>query len=993
MSKRNDRSLRSGIMSSCALAALALLAAAPAATAQQTQVSQTVSGSAEPESLEEIIVVGTRASLQSAIERKKNASTVVDSIVAEDVASFPDKNVGEALQRITGVQLSRAFGEGESVSIRGVEPDLNRVEINGVSVLGGAGTGGRGADLRDMASELIKSIDVFKGFTADMTEGGVGGTVSIQTRRPLELKRTLFSVSAAGQYLDLQKDVKPRANVTYGDQFLDNRLGVLLNVTYDDVQTRGDFLRNTEWVALADYDNSPEKTRTLAGYESYTTKDSCNAITNSANRTSCQSQWFDLSPRIPRYGLWYRDDKRITAMGTVQYQVTDSLDVYVDVNYNQRDQFLTDYNYTIDLTAASRIDPANVTVDSNHNVIDLVTAATAPTATTGAGNIFGSQMRGFDYELKGHYYTGGFNFDRDRLRISGFYSTSESTMSSDSNSVAISATVPGIRVSLSDKGIPSFTFPTNFDPNSPETYRNGGAAIQYRPEEVEVTEDSAKLDLDYDLDRWGLTTLEVGGQWRETGSLRYAGGGYTRPDGVEVPSANVTSNVALDVVNNGLKWTPQRLVDFVAAASSLTPQNFYKGYGGNIGDVPRGWMAPNVAVIGDWFDTSGFNHDRLRQSDGYEQIPAHDISETVSAGYAKANFEFELFGIPVSGNAGARYVQTEVTASGALTRQERDYVRDANNNITYTSLGQPITAVRPRGVSRVAINEKYHDILPAVNFNFALEPDELFVRVGYAKVMARPKPTDLVPAANCIIDVTVEGQQDELNDTCSSGNPDLDPYRADQYDLNVAWYANADTLLSAAYFYKDVKSFILARTLVRNVDLFNDGTLFDVTQPINGAGAKLDGIELSAQTAFTFLPSPFDGLGASVNYTYSRAKDVGLVNSLDGSDLPFPGLSKHSYNLIAYYDKDEYNVRVAYNGRSKWLQAAAERSGNPVFRDGTGYLDAKATYRVPDTGISFFVEGKNLTGEAERTTSGDDVRLGELAYSGKRYYFGASYKY
>ena len=977
MSYRNGRAVRPGKLLSCAAVGLALASMGGTAWGQAApQVAQA------EEALEEIIVVGTRASLQSAIDRKKNASTVVDSIVAEDVASFPDKNVGEALQRITGVQLSRAFGEGESVSIRGVEPDLNRVEINGVSVLGGAGTGGRGADLRDMASELIKSIDVFKGFTADMTEGGVGGTVSIQTRRPLDLKKTLFSASAAGQYLDLMDKVTPRGNLTYGDKFLDNRLGVLLNATYDHVKTRGDFLRNTEWVALADFDNSPEKTRIVDGYESFATKASCSTITNATNRTNCQSQWNDLSPRIPRYGLWHRDDKRITAMGTLQYQVTDELDVYVDVNYNQRDQFLTDYNYTVDLAAATRFTTVGAEVDENHNVIGLTTAATAPTATTGSGRIFGSQMRGFDYELKSKYYTGGFNWKGDRLKLSGFYSTAESTMRSDSNSVAISATVPGIRIDIADNGIPSFTFPTGFDPSNPETYRTGGAEIQYRPEEVDATEDSAKLDLDYDLDRWGLTTLEFGGQWRETGSVRYTGGGYTALDGTVVPSANVTSAVGLGTVNNGLTWTPQRLVDFVRAAASLTPQNFYKGYGGNIGNVPNGWMAPNVNVIGDWFDTSGFNHDLVRRANGYDQIPAHDIQETVKAGYAKASFAFDMFDIPVDGNFGVRLVETEVTASGALTRRER---------VTNPTTGASV--INTVGVTPISINEKYRDTLPAFNISFGVVPDEVILRLGYAKVMARPKPTDLVPAANCLYDLTDAGSTDSLLDTCTSGNPDLDPYRADQYDLNVAWFVNPDTLFSAAYFYKDVKSFILARTLVRNVDIFNDGTLFDVTMPINGAGAQLDGIELSAQTAFTFLPSPFDGLGASVNYTYSRAKDVGLVNSLDGSDLPFPGLSKHSYNLIAYYDKDEYNIRVAYNGRSKWLQAAAERSGNPVFRDGTGYLDAKATYRVPNSGLSFFVEGKNLTGEAERTTSGDDIRLGELAYSGKRYYVGASYKY
>lgn len=930
--------------------------------------------------LEEIIVVGTRASLQSAIDRKKKASTVVDSLVAEDVAQFPDKNVGEALQRITGVQLSRSFGEGESVSIRGVEPDLNRVEINGVSVLGSAGTGSRGSDLRDMASELIKSIDVFKGYTADMTEGGVGGTVSVQTRRPLELKKTLFAVTAAGQYLDLEKNVTPRGNLTFGDKFLDDRFGVLVNVTYDDVETRGDFLRNTEWVALADYDNSPNKTRNVAGYENVATKAACASQSTAANRTSCESQWYDMSPRIPRYGIWQREDKRVTAMTTLQYQVTDELDVYTDINWNQRDQFLTDYNYTIDLTAASRINPVGVSVDENHNVIGLTTAATAPTVTTGAGRIFGSQMRGFDYKLKSHYYTGGFNWNHDALRMNGFYTTSESTMRSNTNSAAISATVPGIRVDIADNGIPSFTFPTGFDPSNPETYRNGGAEVQYRPEEVDVTEDSAKFDVDYDVDRWFLTTLEAGAQWRETGSLRYAGGGYTAPGGVAIPTANVTSTVSLGTATNGLVWTPQRLVDFVRATASLTPQNFFSGFGGNTGSIPKGWMAPNVAAIGDWFDISNFNHDRVRSANGIDQIPAHDLTETIKAGYVKASYAFDIGDMPVDGNVGVRVVETQVDATGALAKTRR-----------FTNSAGVITT-ETIGSTAVTVKEKYTDTLPAFNISFGLVPDEVIARLGYAKVMARPKPTDLIASSgnpNCVIDETNDTQAD----VCTFGNPNLDPYRADQYDANLSWFVNPDTLLSAAYFYKDVKSFILARTLVRGVDVFKDGTLYDVNMPINGTGAKINGLELSAQTAFTFLPSPFDGLGASVNYTYSKAKNVGLFNSLTGEELPFPGLSTHSYNLIAYYDKDGINVRVAYNGRTKWLQAAAERSGNPVFRDGTGYLDAKATYRLGDTGVSFFIEGKNLTGESERTTSGDDIRLGELAYSGKRYYSGVSYKY
>ena len=122
------------------------------------------------EQVESIIVTGTRASLKSGIERKREAGTVSDSIVAEDIAQFPDKNIGEALSRVTGVQLSRDFGEGTQVSIRGIDPALNRVEINGMSVLSANGGSGRSNDFREFASELIKTVDVIKGSTADLTE-------------------------------------------------------------------------------------------------------------------------------------------------------------------------------------------------------------------------------------------------------------------------------------------------------------------------------------------------------------------------------------------------------------------------------------------------------------------------------------------------------------------------------------------------------------------------------------------------------------------------------------------------------------------------------------------------------------------------------------------------------------------------------------------------------------------------------------------------------
>lgn len=983
------RALRKGMSAHSLLGAISILAA-PASMAQQNAPSSGL----QAETVDEVIVVGTRASLQSAIERKKKAGTVVDSVVAEDIAQFPDKNIGEALQRITGVQLQRDFGEGVAVSIRGIEPDLNRVEVNGVSLLGNGGAGQRGADFREFASELVKSIDVFKGFTADMTEGGIGGTVSIQTRRPLEMVKPLIAATASAEYLDTMDEAQPRGNVTLADKFFNDRFGVIVNATYDHVDTRGDFLRDTEWVRLADFDSAtrPDKTTVDPLYESYSTFASCGTLTVAAQRTACQTQFYDYSPRIPRYGIWTRSDERMSGMATLQFRATDNLDFYVEAQVNDRKNRLIDNNYSIDLTAASRFAPNSVVTDESHNVIGLTTSLVSPNATTGAGNIFGTSRRDFAYEQRSQYYSGGFEWDLNRLRVSALGVHSTATTDSETNNIGISATIPGIQINLDQgSGVPIFTFPAGCDPQNASTYASpcgagllaGGASLQYRPEEIETSEDQFKLDFDWDVDLPLIHMIEFGGQYRESGSLAYRGGGYTRPDGVVVPSANITQNVTVGAANNfsnpnAQVWTSQRLIDFINAAAMQTEGTFFDSSAVNRAGLPDSWLTPDFSAVPDYFDLSGFNHNLVRSANGYAQIPAHDIEEKISATYLKANFGTTVFGKALNGNLGVRYVETRDVASGSNTIRERRPTPTGFADVTV-------------GVQTLTLDNDYRDVLPSFNVSLEITPS-VISRFGYAKVLARPRPTDLVPNANCLYDLTLAGSADADPDDCTAGNPDLKPYRADQFDLDIGWYPNPDTLLSAALFYKDVKTFVLARTLVRNVDLFHDGVLYDVQQPINGEGAKISGVELSAQTAFTFLPSPFDGFGGIVNYTYSDAKDVGLKNSLSGEELTFPGLSEHSYNVIVYYDKGPLNVRAAYNGRTDWLQAAAERSGNPVFRDGSAYLDAKIVYRFENPDLSIFVEGKNLTGETERTTSGD-MRLGEYSYPGKRYFAGASIKF
>ncbi|MFC5462625.1 TonB-dependent receptor [Massilia niabensis] len=221
------------------------------------------------------VTVSTRRSQQSSIQRKKNAATSMDSIVAEDVGSLPDRNIGEAISRMSGIALDRGdFGEGVSVAVRGNGPDLTRVEIDGQGVQSAGGTdmngggSGRGTEFRQLSADLIKSVDVVKGSTADMTEGALGGGIIIKTRTGLDFKEPFVSVRAAGTQNSLNEKWSPDANVILARKFMDGRLGVMLNASASKHQNESHSIQvatsaNQGYARLLDFDNSPQKTFTF----------------------------------------------------------------------------------------------------------------------------------------------------------------------------------------------------------------------------------------------------------------------------------------------------------------------------------------------------------------------------------------------------------------------------------------------------------------------------------------------------------------------------------------------------------------------------------------------------------------------------------------------------------------------------------------------------------------------------------------------------------
>lgn len=392
-----------------------------------------------------VVIVGTRASQRSSIDRKKRAKTATDSIVAEDVGKFPDSNIGEAISRIAGVALNRGeFNEGVDVSLRGNSSDVTNVEIDGLGVLensttGGlwAGGSGRSKNFQEFPADMIKSVDVVKGSTAAMTEGGLGGSIIIKTRTGLDFKKPYVSLSVRESMSSINERWTPSINFVAARKFMNDRLGILVNYSQSTVQNDGHSIENSTSTnaglfRLADFDNSPEKTftfnkdlvqhssanTTFANSSAFTsgpfsgqaktpttlvgasgaaqTKADCYAwfpaidgnTTSSAQRVqelqTCLNQWNDYTPSLVRY-LVKRDTEHRTALDLrADYRLTDNMTIFGKVTYTRRDVDNHQLTYT---RGTVNVNPTTVTTPSynGRTFTDTTTFPRQRSAVAGSG--------------------------------------------------------------------------------------------------------------------------------------------------------------------------------------------------------------------------------------------------------------------------------------------------------------------------------------------------------------------------------------------------------------------------------------------------------------------------------------------------------------------------------------------------------------------------------------------------------------------------------
>ncbi|KMT64054.1 TonB-dependent receptor [Catenovulum maritimum] len=400
-------------------------------------------------------------------------------------------------------------------------------------------------------------------------------------------------------------------------------------------------------------------------------------------------------------------------------------------------------------------------------------------------------------------------------------------------------------------------------------------------------------------------------------------------------------------VIDGVAPTPDFLTDYTA--STL---------------FPRSWLTP---VFGEqynlWFDRLT-GHAFWRENIGNQ----YQVNEDSQAAYLKLNFEGEIGSVAYTGNFGARYINYDYEIESRNLNFDPQTAQPITEPVEIVSL-DGITETVSLSTYSLNVEERSIDkILPSANVSFAFT-DKLFLRTAFATAISMPNPVDLAETAP----VPQNTDEDVLN--YRTGNADLLPYEASQFDVSLEWYFSDTGLLSAALFKKDISRFITRVSRIRKPGpedglgeaIENSNTLLKENRPINTSGGTIEGFEFTYRTTFDFLQGWQSGFGTEFNYTYINSSQDSGSNELTGEALPVQDQSENSYNFVGFYEKYGFSARIAYNYRDR-----SYKTIKSIDPDRGGYLSLTEVEGQSDPYIEVY---SNNAPEFERARGQVDVSL------------------
>jgi iron complex outermembrane recepter protein len=904
-------------------AVLAGLAIAVPAMSQESQP--------QGEEVQTVVVSGIRSSLRDSLSVKRDAIQVIDAISAEDVGDFPDKNIGEAIQRVPGVQINRQDGEGRGVSIRGADPSLIRVELNGVTALSLTVGGGRDVDFRDLPVEFLSRVEVVKTPTAEMTEGGIG-TVRVFTRKPLDQPEGYLAGSLQGVYSDLADSTDPKFALIGSKTFLDGTFGVLLSTQFEQRHLDSNNARTTGWLKR---DRTPTGANSIVGR--YTDFDGDGL-----------GEWI---PDIPRYIIDRRETTRTAFNAVVQWKPSEDFEIYLDTTYSRGREKVS--SMLMQLAASGGIiDYANSHVGEDHTVdhIEMLGTTAFPMDLA---------FRNINGQLEREQYNAilGSSFTHGQWKFDGRFSYARGEVQNDEkNSTATIFGVPRAVIDYTgSERAPNLSFP-GIDTTDGALVNN--LAAVFNPRNNDQKEDGAQFNVEYKPEISWLTSVKAGVEHRELTAESLL---YSRTIQITSRTPPPTSAGATTTVG-----VPQSVIAGIIDTNSGTNSvpffdtgdlGFPIGirYWNDNGDDTYAATIAASGLVMDPYNATNVNPDTAGTFQNL--LDTWSVEEKTLAGYLQASFKFNNDLVPITALLGVRYFDTN-TVSAGFTREKVQ--------------GFPATfpaAVREGG---------YNDWLPSINVRFDFT-DKLVGRLTAGDVMARPNPSQL--AFRRSLDTAV-------NRTGSQGNPDLLPFEARQYDFGLEYYLSDLSYVTVGYFRNDISRFISNKSFIEVIDGFN----FTITRPENGTDqVTVDGFEVGGQFAFDFLPGAWKNFGIVANATFSKDSGYKEVDFFSGAALPFPGVSETSYNASIYYETDKFSIRTAYNWREAWMLTPRGRGNLAEFNDDYGTLDASASWNVNEHFTAFF-DVVNLLDEQRLEYNSTFRRNGNETF-GKRAFLGVRAKF
>ena len=863
------------------------------------------------EAIDEVVVTGLRKSIQDSINVKKEESSIVEVVSAEDIGKLPDASIAEAIGRLPGLAAQRTNGRAQTLSIRGLGPDFTVTTFNGREQA--STNDNRTVEFDQYPSELVTQVKVYKTPDAGMAYQGIAGTTDIATVHPLALsdRKLAFGYKREMNQQDANipglPDAGDRVNGTYIDQFMDGKLGVALGIAYN----------KTPYQA---------QTREPWGYPEVN-----GDLIIGGDKDGVQSSYY----------------QRTAYMGVVEFKPTDNLHMVLDAYHSdfRELQTIQRMEYGTVWSGATLNNPGAVENDR----IQSGTFTNIPFLV----------VENYNNDRKADVDAIGLN---TQVNFSDNWSMEADLSWSqvDRHDLRLESTA----------GLGTLNDPNLLPPTESVSFTTGGNGITYLTPSLNYSD-------------YGTVFLTDPGGW---------GGGPRRSGFVGAPDISDEIQAVrlaatrkfdeaffLEDVSFGVNyadrtksknqfqsnlWLPGNI------SHAVVPEDFRTGiadssfFGSSHGIIS--YDALGLYRSGFWQPINSVDDPNANPNDRINNVQnTWEVNEKLTTAFLRFGISTEVDGIPLTGNIG---VQT-VTAD-----------QESLLHLTSTVI-PPNTATLP--ITVVTEGDKYTDVLPSMNLAFEF-PNELKWRIGAATTVARPRMDELGGGASYTV-TSDQGAPPNYQGTqyfwsrSGGGNPKLKPWKANAFDMSLEKYFGNRAYLSAAIYYKDLKTYIINESTIEDFSGVplppvppgdpSTYTLADAnrmgvsTLKSNGSGGYVKGVELTASVPFSLFADALDGFG----FIVSAAKNSSSI-IVNKKETPIPGLSTKVINSTLYYEKYGFSARVSNRYRDDFLGEVPLFDNTLDFKNvsSESLIDAQIGYTFGSgalKGASISLSGTNLTDE------------------------------